>query len=384
MAQSALLGLAGLAIGAAVVTGLTLLIAPVESVPGPLAGRAAPSEETAVPLPASKPPHVRTAALAAPGPNDSADARATQPPSPPPPAPPKQVLDTVAPDPSPKRERIEPAQPQSHALEKAPALAAADTTAAVQPPPAAPVSVQQPPAWRRFAAVAPAVDDSRPQIVVVLDDLGLSEFRSDRAVALPRPLTMAILPYGQEPGALVARARAAGHEVIVHLPMEPQSGEKDPGPNALLTELSIVELDRRIAHNLDRMQGYVGVNNHMGSRFTASSRDMERVMLALKARGLLFLDSLTTGASQGRRLALRHGVPSASRDIFLDNDRSPRAIAAQLSKVEAVARRQGHAIAIGHPYPETLDALSRWLPMLRERGFELAPISAVVARRLTG
>jgi hypothetical protein len=179
----------------------------------------------------------------------------------------------------------------------------------------------------------------------------LSQFRSDRAIALPRPITLAILPYGNNLAGLVARARTAGHEVMLHLPMEPRALDADPGPNALLTGLPEGELDRRIAVNLGRLNGYVGVNNHMGSRFTASARDMRRVMVALRARDLLFLDSLTTGRSTGHGLAREFGIPTVVRDIFLDNDRAPASIRRQLARTVARARGHGHAIAIGHPYP---------------------------------
>jgi hypothetical protein len=122
----------------------------------------------------------------------------------------------------------------------------------------------------------------------------------------------------------------------------------------------------------------------MGSRFTASPRRMERLMLQLKARGLLFLDSKTSDASVGHRLARSHGVPSAERDVFLDNERAPAAIRAQLAEVERIARRTGRCIAIGHPYPETLDALSAWLAEIDAKGLMLVPVSALVARALSG
>ena len=209
--------------------------------------------------------------------------------------------------------------------------------------------------------------------------MGLSQFRSDRAIALPRPITLAILPYGKNLAGLVARARTAGHEVILHLPMEPRAIDADPGPNALLTGLPEGELDRRIAVNLGRLNGYVGVNNHMGSRFTASAWDMRRVMVALRARDLLFLDSLTTGRSTGHGLAREFGIPTVVRDIFLDNDRAPASIRRQLARTVARARGHGHAIAIGHPYPETLDALESWLPRLAAQGLVLVPVSALVS-----
>ena len=237
--------------------------------------------------------------------------------------------------------------------------------------------------WQRFAALAPPAK-GRAQVAIVLDDMGLSQFRSDRAIALPRPITLAILPYGNHLDGLVARARTAGHEILVHLPMEPQAADADPGPNALLTGLPIPELDRRIAANLARLDGYVGINNHMGSRFTASSREMRRVMRALQARDLLFLDSLTTGKSTGHSLAREFGIPTVVRDIFLDNDRNPAKILKQLERTAARARKNGYAIAIGHPYPETLNALESWLPGLAKRGIVLVPISALVKQRASG
>ncbi|MFP6772316.1 MAG: divergent polysaccharide deacetylase family protein [Alphaproteobacteria bacterium] len=210
----------------------------------------------------------------------------------------------------------------------------------------------------------------------------MSQFRSDRAIALPRPITLAILPYGNNLAGLVARARTAGHEVMLHLPMEPRALDADPGPNALLTGLPEGELDRRIAVNLGRLNGYVGVNNHMGSRFTASARDMRRVMVALRARDLLFLDSLTTGRSTGHGLAREFGIPTVVRDIFLDNDRAPASIRRQLART--VARARGHGHAIGHPYPETLDALESWLPRLAAQGLVLLPVSALVSSHVRG
>ncbi len=125
---------------------------------------------------------------------------------------------------------------------------------------------------------------------------------------------------------------------MLHLPMEPRALDADPGPNALLTGLPEGELDCRIAVNLGRLNGYVGVKNHMGSRFTASARDMRRVMVALRARDLLFLDSLTTGRSTGHGLAREFGIPTVVRDIFLDNDRAPASIRRQLARTVARPR----------------------------------------------
>ena len=239
------------------------------------------------------------------------------------------------------------------------------------------------PPWRRFAALSPA-DDGRPMVAIVLDDLGLNRHRMARAVRLPRPMTLAILPYSNNPEAMARAARAAGHEIMLHIPMEPQSGGEDPGPNALLVDLERHELVRRIEWSLARFDGYVGVNNHMGSWFTTKEELMRPLMVRLKQRGLLFLDSLTTGASVGRALARRYGVPVAARDIFIDNEVETESIEAQLRRIERCARRLGQCIAIGHPHAKTLEALERWLPTLHDKGFNLVPLTAIIARRMTG
>jgi polysaccharide deacetylase 2 family uncharacterized protein YibQ len=276
-----------------------------------------------------------------------------------------------------------PAAPQAQTPPQPPpnsASTAAMGAVAARGAPPSPAAVSRAPAWQRYAAPAPAIE-GRDRVAIVLDDMGLSQSRSDRAIALPRPVTLAILPYGNHLHGLVARARTAGHEVMLHLPMEPNSAAADPGPDALLTGLPVAELDRRIAANLARMEGYVGVNNHMGSRFTASGRAMRRVMRALRGRQLLFLDSLTTARSTGYRLARKFGIPVVVRDIFLDNDRDPEQIRRQLALTAARARAFGQAVAIGHPYPETLDALESWLPGLADQGLVLVPISTLVTLR---
>lgn len=214
-------------------------------------------------------------------------------------------------------------------------------------------------------------------MVVVIDDMGLDRPRSSRVVALPGPLTLAWLPYGLNLQSQTAAARAAGHELIVHVPMEPE-GSKDPGPNAMLTRLDAAELKRRLAANLSAFDGFVGINNHMGSRFTGHQAGMAVVMAELAGRGLLFLDSRTTADSKGPELAVHYRVPSAQRDVFLDNALSGPAVEAALRKVEEIALRNGVAIAIGHPHDVTTQALKRWLPTLAGKGLQLVPLSSVV------
>lgn len=237
------------------------------------------------------------------------------------------------------------------------------------------------PAWRKYAA-AP-ITTSTPKIAIILDDVGLSEGDIDRLLDYP-PLTLALLPYATDLAPKATKLRAVGHELMVHLPMQPKSfvEVKDPGPNALLTGLPKAELDRRIDWNLGQFDAFVGVNNHMGSAFTEQAEPMRFVMTALKKRGLFFLDSLTTPKSVGRRLARQMDIPFLARDIFLDNIATPDAIQERLAEAEEVAQRRGEVIVIGHPYPQTLDTLRQWFMTLPGKNLTLVPISQLVSDRV--
>jgi hypothetical protein len=234
------------------------------------------------------------------------------------------------------------------------------------------------PTWLRNAVAAP-VNDGRPLIAMVIDDLGLRRANTAALIEMPGPLTLAFLPYASALEQQTEAARAAGHELLVHVPME-AAGHEWPGPNALLSTLSPPELLSRLRSQLRSFRGFVGVNNHMGSLLTADRAEMALVMAELRERDLLFLDSRTTAKSVAAHEAQRLGVPHAARDVFLDNELGLDYVRHQLAQTEQIARRRGSAVAIGHPHDVTIEALRGWLPTLEERGFALVPISAVVAR----
>ena len=238
------------------------------------------------------------------------------------------------------------------------------------------------PAWLRFAVPAPPTGD-HPLIAIVIDDLGLDRRRTAAVIALPGPLTLAFMTYAQDRSDQTEAGRQAGDELLLHVPMEPIDHAENPGPHALLVAMSADEILAQLRWGLDRFTGFVGVNNHMGSKFTADARGMAVVMSELRRRGLIFLDSKTTAVSAGMREAAANGVPHAARDVFLDDDLSPAAIDRQLARVERVARQNRSAIAIGHGHGPTIVALRAWLPTLREKGFALVPLSAVVRHRMT-
>ncbi|MCH7833414.1 MAG: divergent polysaccharide deacetylase family protein [Proteobacteria bacterium] len=248
--------------------------------------------------------------------------------------------------------------------------------------PAVPREAGDLPAWKRFA-VAVAEAAGRPRIAIVIDDLGIDKPRTARAIRLPGPLTLSFMTYATGLGQQTRDARSAGHELLMHIPMEPGSLDVDPGPNVLLTGVPRRELLASLNWNLDQFGGYVGVNNHMGSRFTADLAGMTIIMEVLKKRQLLFLDSLTASNSQAREAARKIGVPFAGRNVFLDHVDDVAAIEKRLHEVERLARRTGVAIAIGHPREATLQALLPWLKGIEAKGFQLIPLSAVLKTRVS-
>jgi polysaccharide deacetylase 2 family uncharacterized protein YibQ len=195
---------------------------------------------------------------------------------------------------------------------------------------------------------------------------------------LSAPLTLSYLPYARNLAQQTSRARSRGHELMVHLPMEPLDRGENPGPRALLRGLPEQELVRRLEWALSRFTGYVGVNNHMGSRLTRDPTSMAVVMARLKAHGLLFVDSLTSIRSVAGIAARAAEVPNTERNIFLDHVDSLEAVQGQLEILERVARRQGFAVAIGHPRDATLDAIESWMEGAKANGFIFVPISAIV------
>lgn len=242
----------------------------------------------------------------------------------------------------------------------------------------APVAPVQP-AWLANA-VQSHQPGNGPMIAIVIDDAGIARHRTRMASELPAPITIAFIPYSDDLEAQTRYALARGHELLLHIPMEPGSDAADPGQNALLTSLGQDEVMRRFRWALDRFDGYVGVNNHMGSKFMARTDYVRPVLDEINARGLLFLDSRTDHNTVGTKLARDIGMPNAARNIFLDNDLDTARIEAQLAKLERVARRRGQAIAIGHPHDVTTEVLARWIPEARARGFRLVPVSAIVKK----
>ncbi len=228
----------------------------------------------------------------------------------------------------------------------------------------------------------PPVSNDHPPayVTVIIDDLGLNSRITQAFETLQPPLTLSFLPYGSNLQRQTARAGAQGHEIFLHLPMEPQ-GPEDPGPNAIKTGMT-EDVVREITQKaLLRISGAIGVNNHMGSKATADYSLMKPVMEVLRDAGVVFVDSVTSPLSLAAEIAEAHDIPSSQRDLFLDNDPTLPAVRRQLSALEQQARMTGTAIGIGHPYSATAEALKSWITGLEARGITLVSASEMIAIR---
>ena len=231
----------------------------------------------------------------------------------------------------------------------------------------------------------PAAGEGRPRLAVILDDVADMD-AARRALALPAPVTIAVLPYAEEAPQIAALVTGAGAELFVHLPMEP-IGLDDPGPYALTKQLNADDLAVRLAYAFARTPGAAGFNNHMGSRMTSDRASMEAVFAAIKdpaVRGVahnpIFVDSLTHPRSQAAAAAEAAGFAALKRDVFLDHVRDPVAIEAQLQAAIQLAAARGSAVAIAHPHPETFAVLETLAERARAAGVDVVPVSALAQR----
>ena len=237
-------------------------------------------------------------------------------------------------------------------------------------------------AWRVYSRPFNR-DDKRPRIAIVLYGLGSSAAATQAAIqALPGAVSLAFSPYADNLRNWIADARAAGHETLLMVPMEPRNfPQNDPGPQALLTSLTNKQNVNRLEWILGRAVGYVGVTDFMGSRFTNSTPHMKSFFRNLKLRGLMYLESNTASRITAGEIASANRVPFVPNALYIDNSASRAAIDAQLIEAERLARSLGEIAVMGFLYPVTLERVANWAKTATKRGFVLAPVSALAKRR---
>ncbi|KAA1152070.1 divergent polysaccharide deacetylase family protein [Pseudoalteromonas sp. FUC4] len=220
---------------------------------------------------------------------------------------------------------------------------------------------------------------SAKQIAIVIDDIGYHQRDLD-FLSLPGQLTYSILPHTPYSQIFATLASQSNKELLLHVPMQALNG-KELGPGALTLNMDKEQLQQTLGTALASLPQVKGVNNHMGSALTQKSQAMKWTMEVLKKRHLYFLDSRTTDLSQAQNAANFLGVENIGRHVFLDNITTPEQLQFRLDELKHKATKHNFAIAIAHPYPETIEFLRHALPELTKQGFELVPVSQLVERK---
>ena len=257
-------------------------------------------------------------------------------------------------------------------------LAPAETTGAAATPPsdsqagAAPDTAPGTPTQETPSADA-APSTEIPKVAIIIDDNGYGGEATERILALNTALTLSVLPNTPYATETADRARELGFEVMLHMPME-----KADVSGQVAIGMSRDQMRRVVDDALSQVPGAAGVNNHMGSVFTANETAVTTFMDAIKDTPLFFVDSRTSAQTKALEAAQKAGIPAASRDVFLDNVKEPAYIRGQLDKLVAVAKEQGRAIGIAHCKTVTAEVLAEVLPRLEDQGVRLVHVSEVI------
>jgi len=234
-----------------------------------------------------------------------------------------------------------------------------------------------------FAGSAQAQPPVARQAVIgiIIDDMGKRQETGRRVLALPGPVACAFLPRARYTRELANQANRRGREVLLHLPMDSVDGRPlDDG--AVTLEMTEIEFIDTVLDNLRRVPHVTGINNHMGSLLTRHPGHMRWLMEAMRRQGaLFFVDSRTTKSTVALQVAEENGVPGIRRNVFLDNSLDKESIAIQFDRLVALAQEQGSALAIGHPYPQTLAVLEQRLPLLAQQGVRLVAVRELIEQQ---
>lgn len=227
--------------------------------------------------------------------------------------------------------------------------------------------------------LAPA--GAQPRLALIIDDVGNDYAAAQKVLTLPKGVTVSILPQLHNSARIARQAHAQGREVMLHLPMQAMNNKR-LGPGGLTQAQTREQLQQTLRENLLSVPFAAGVNNHMGSLLTRDPKRMAQIMDVLREQGeLYFVDSRTSADTLAEQMAQANGLRHARRDVFLDHQREPAYIRSQLKRALQLARMRGSAIAIAHPYPQTLTVLSEVLPELQAQGIALIPVSQVITHQ---
>jgi len=216
------------------------------------------------------------------------------------------------------------------------------------------------------------------RVAIIIDDIGHCVSRARQFLDLKAPITFSILPRLPNSQDLAKEIHAQGREIMLHQPMEPYNPDLDPGPGAIYLDDPGGEILRITEENIAGIPFALGVNNHMGSRFTEDKKKMSDVLKVVKERALFFVDSVTSHRSAAYQAARKLHVAAGHRNIFLDNRVEESAVLSQLIRLKRYALLYGQAIGIGHPFPETARAIGHFLKALEGSSVSLVHVSRLI------
>jgi len=234
-----------------------------------------------------------------------------------------------------------------------------------------------PPIVRPSEPSRPESSAPMPLVAILIDDMGNNFRINNDFLKLDAPLSFSFLPTAPYTPKLAKRAKDLGKDVLIHLPLEPINSMIDPGPGVLRLSMDFDSMLQVLRKDLDAVPGAIGVNNHMGSKFTTSQRGMELILTEIKRRGLFFVDSKTTHDSVAYVTARSMGIPAAERAVFLDHDNKKESIRREIKKMVKLSVDNGCVLAIGHPTSNTWRVLSEELPVVRKSA-SIVPVHKIL------
>jgi len=219
---------------------------------------------------------------------------------------------------------------------------------------------------------------AKPKVAIIIDDLGYQQEIAERILNLKFPITVSVLPFLSDSRLVAKMAKEKGMTVLLHLPMEPHNSNVNPGKGAIFSTMNEEEIRNKMLANLLEFPEADGVNNHMGSKVTENNEIMRIVLDEIKGRDIFFIDSMTSPDSVGYKLSKELGIKTAFRSVFLDNEQDIDYIRNQVSLLKELAIRNGNAIAIGHPYCNTIDVLNELDILLEAEGVEIVKLEELL------
>ncbi|MGH6838181.1 MAG: divergent polysaccharide deacetylase family protein [Methylocella sp.] len=240
--------------------------------------------------------------------------------------------------------------------------------------------------YARPAVSSGGLTQGAPRIALLIGGMGLAPRATEAAIAsLPGAVTLGFAPYGTDLARESARARAAGHEVVLQIPMEPFDFPRDnPGPHTLLAGAGKAANIDNLTWLMSRFTGYAGVANFLGGKLTADAKALTPVLREIAARGLFYVDDGTSAQSLAMTLAPGQALAAARADVVLDSTAEPEAIEAALTRLEAIARDKGVAIGVASALPASVETIGRFAHALEARGIALVPLSAAMPSQQSG